>query len=146
MWHFCGKQNNDKIEKIQERALRILHNDYVTDYPVLLSYTGKISMLKSRLHVMILEVYKSLHGLNPVCIRDMFENKNTNYSFRDPSKIIQIKRNTTTYGLRSFTYFGSKLWNELPIDFKELIDITDFKEQLRHWDGPDIEGAITFYV
>ena len=95
---------------------------------------------------MILEVYKSLHGLNPACISDMFENKDTDYSFRDPSKIIQIKRNTTTFGLRSFTYLGSKLWNELPIDFKETVDITDLKERLRHWDGPDIEGAITFYV
>ena len=28
VWMFCGKENSKKIEKIQERALRVLHNDY----------------------------------------------------------------------------------------------------------------------
>ena len=33
VWHFCGKQNNSKVEKIQERALRILYDDYDSEYP-----------------------------------------------------------------------------------------------------------------
>ena len=28
VWHFCGQVNNQKLEKIQERALRILFADY----------------------------------------------------------------------------------------------------------------------
>ena len=36
MWHFCGKTNNQKLEKIQERALRILYNDYTSTYNELL--------------------------------------------------------------------------------------------------------------
>ena len=32
VWHFCGKINNNKIEKIQERALRIFYRDYESFY------------------------------------------------------------------------------------------------------------------
>ena len=27
-WHFCSEANTKKIEKIQERALRFVYNDY----------------------------------------------------------------------------------------------------------------------
>ena len=31
-WHFCGKVNTKKIEKIQERALRFIYSDYTSTY------------------------------------------------------------------------------------------------------------------
>ena len=30
MWHFCREVNNGKIEKINEKAMRILYNEYVS--------------------------------------------------------------------------------------------------------------------
>ena len=40
VWHFCGHINNNKIEKIRERSLRILHQDYDSSYEALLEKTG----------------------------------------------------------------------------------------------------------
>ena len=145
VWHFCGKQNNGKIEKIQERALRILYDDHESEYSKLLDKSGAITMLQSRLNCIILEVFKSIHNANPLCIQDMFEIKKSSYSVRDSSKLVQSKRNTTTFGLRSFTYLGSKLWNDLPNDFKDA-DLALFKDRLWHWDGPNIDDVINFYV
>ena len=145
VWHFCGKQNNGKIEKIQERALRILYDDYESECSKLLDKSGAITMLQSRLNCIILEVFKSIHNANPLCIQDMFEIKKSSYSMRDSSKLVQSKRNTTTFGLRSFTYLGSKLWDDLPNDFKDA-DLALFRDRLRHWDGPNIDDVINFYV
>ena len=103
-------------------------------------------MLQSRLNCIILEVFKSIHNSSPLYIQDMFEVEKSSYSLRDSSKLVQPKRNTTTFGLRSFTYFGSKLWNDLPIDFKETTDLALFKDRLRHWDGPKFDDVINFYV
>ena len=36
VWHFCGKTNNAKLEKIQGRSRRILFNDYTSSYEDLL--------------------------------------------------------------------------------------------------------------
>jgi hypothetical protein len=31
-WPFCSEKNTKKMEKIQERALRFIYNDYVLNY------------------------------------------------------------------------------------------------------------------
>ena len=38
VWHFCGEVNNQKLEKIQERALRILQ----ITIPLIRSYLGEL--------------------------------------------------------------------------------------------------------
>ena len=50
VWHFCSSKSMNKIEKIQERALRILHSDLVSDYYTgLLKRSGKATMTMKRL-------------------------------------------------------------------------------------------------
>ena len=60
-WHFCSEANTNKIEKIQERALRFIYNDYNSTYENLL-IVSKLPTLKVRkLRTMAIEVYKILH-------------------------------------------------------------------------------------
>ena len=75
VWHFCGKSSNKKLEKIQERALRILHNDYSSTYSELLMKTGGNTLLISRLKLSAIEVFKCLKGENPSCLNSMFHVK-----------------------------------------------------------------------
>ena len=42
--HFCSAKSLYKIEKIQERALRLLHNDFASDCAELLKKPGKATM------------------------------------------------------------------------------------------------------
>ena len=35
-WHFCTERNSKKIEKVQERALRFVYEDYLSSYEQLL--------------------------------------------------------------------------------------------------------------
>ena len=49
------------------------------------------------------------------------------YSLQDSSTVVQLKRRATMFGLRSFSYAGSKLWNDLPNYVKEMTDLSDFK-------------------
>ncbi len=36
VWHFCGIQNSRNMEKIQERALRFVYEDFESTYDILL--------------------------------------------------------------------------------------------------------------
>ena len=49
VWHFCSSKSLYKIKKIQEQALRILHNDFVCDYAELLKKSGTSTMEIKRL-------------------------------------------------------------------------------------------------
>ena len=41
IWHFCSAKSVRKIEQIQTRALRILYNDFDSDYKTLLDKSRK---------------------------------------------------------------------------------------------------------
>ena len=74
---------------------------------------------------MALTVFKSINSLNPPCLNDIFSKKSVPYRMRDSCKIEQPRRRTTTFGLRSFSYVGAKVWNELPTYRKETTDLND---------------------
>ena len=112
MWHFCGVTHGNKVEKIQERCLRIIYKDYESSYDRLLDRANTTKLAISRLRILIL-VFKSIHILNPKCISDLYELKSTNYSFRKNVEVLQPKRRTTTYGLRTISSTGAQLWNDL---------------------------------
>ena len=61
--HFCGKTNNNKLEKIQERLLRILQDTYELSYEELLNRNGYSTLLLHRIKLLLLETYKSFHGI-----------------------------------------------------------------------------------
>ena len=64
VWHFCGKTNNQKLEKIQEQSLRILRDTFELTYEELLHKNGSSSLLLYRLKLFIIETYKSFHHMN----------------------------------------------------------------------------------
>ena len=64
VWHFCSSKSLKKIEKIQERTLRILYNDSTSDYNQLLNKSSKASMEVKRLRNFFLEIFKTLNHLN----------------------------------------------------------------------------------
>ena len=61
-----------KIEKIQERALRLLHNDFASDCAELPKKSGKGTMEIKRLRYLALEIFKTVNNLNPCYMMDIF--------------------------------------------------------------------------
>ena len=133
IWHFCGKVTNDKVEKLNERSIRIIYKDYTSSYYDLLEKSEMPTILENRLRFLLLEVFKCIKGRGTPCLRDLFTVKRQHYSFRHPLKIIQPKRKTTKYGLRSLSYLGAKLWNELPFTVcnVEDVDLDHFRNILK---------------
>ena len=69
--HFCGKANSNKLEKLQERSLRILYNDFDSPIHNLINESGQRTLLSNRLKYFILEVFKSIRKLNVACLHDI---------------------------------------------------------------------------
>ena len=145
VWHFCGKTKNQKLEKIQERSLRILHDTFELAYEELLHKNGSSSLLLYRLKLFIIETYKSFHHMNAECLHDLFQFNNTTYETRS-HKLIQPKRKTISNGLWTFSYLGSKLWNDL-VNSKPAIANVEFDELiefLKDWEGPNTNDGFPY--
>ena len=75
VWHFCGEVNTKKIEKIQERALRFLYQDYNSFYDTLLGKSKLPSLKVIRLRAIALEAFKILNNQTPVYLSDILTYK-----------------------------------------------------------------------
>ena len=142
---FCGKQNAAKLEKLQERALRFVYGDYKTTYSKLLSEANVLSLSMHRLRFMAIEMYKCVNHLNPAFLNDMFTLKPSKYNLRDGNIVNQPTFNTITYGYKSFSYYGAKLWNALPHEIKTADNLFQFKILLTEWCATDRASRLTLH-
>ena len=134
-WHFCSKTNTKKLEKIQERALRFIYNDYDSSYEQLLSIACVPSLHVRRMRTMAAETFKILYKLAPLCLHDLVHFKNSNYSFRY-SNIVDLPRvRTTKFGKKSFRYSAAELWNDLPEYIRSVGNFNQFTNLLQSWNG-----------
>ena len=124
------------MEKIQERGLRFVYNDTVSSYAELLSTSGKKMLYIDRLKKLAIFVYKCVKDKGPSSTHNLYSTKNVGYCLRDPHKVTQPDVNTTKFGLNSLSYSGSVLWNQLPVDLKNSVDVNAFKQLIKLWDGP----------
>lgn len=133
VWMFCGKTNLKKLEKLQERALTTVYNDKTLHYQDLLAKSGQLSIRMNLLRLLAVEMFKCVNGINPVYLNEMFAAPVSNYNFRNQKRLLQPMFNTYRYGYKSFRYFGSKVWNILPYDIKNVTDLNVFKKEIFSW-------------
>ena len=62
--------------------------------------------------MLLCEVFKSLNHLNPKYVSELYETKEIDYALRRSKKVHQPKKWISTFGLRSASYTGAKLWND----------------------------------
>ena len=121
------------IEKIPERTLRFVYSDYCSLY----------SEQSGNLHVGIktdsFYTHRDLqnHKQHRTRIHEQYSRPNqSHYSSRRPLNLFVPRINQTTYGLRSFRYQGTVLWNSLPEEIKTASNLSSFKKLIKSWEGP----------
>ena len=107
VWFFTSRESIDKIDKIQERALRFVLKDHISNYKKLLLKSGFDSFRIYAVKSLMIELFKILEGMTPNYLSELFVKAKTPYDTRDKRKLIQTLKRTYTYGLRSFQYHGA---------------------------------------
>ena len=83
------------------------------------------------------EVFKTLNGLSPVYMRDIFKLNNLSYSSGRPYDLKIPRVNQNTFGLKSIKYEGARLWNHLPKTIKSAENLITFRRLIKTWQGPN---------
>ena len=135
VWMFCSKKLKTKLELLQKRALRFLHNDYESDYEHLLAISKKPTMEVKNFRTLAIEIFKTINDLNPPFMKEIFS-RNTN-SERNGTTLLVKMQNTKKYGSDTLRALGPKIWNKLPINIKETTNLDIFKKLIKTWSGPE---------
>ena len=121
----------EKLQKLQNRAARVILQANCEINSSLLLETLKWDKLSSRRRKQkAIMMFKSLKGLAPVYLQDLFSERNTNYDLRDAFRKLNLPKPRTDYLKRSFGYSGALLWNSLPENIRVIRSIEQFKKEI----------------
>ena len=141
VWFFTSPESLRKIERIQERALRITYNDFNSSIKDLLSKAQKTTFLIKQHKNLAIEVFKTLQNLNPSYMKDIFTRNENPYNLRNNSRhendLLNQNFKAFTYGECSLRNLGPKIWNALPMEVKNAKSLNIFKTLIDTWDGPN---------
>ena len=59
-WMFCSRSSNKKINRLHERTLRLVYDDYSSSFEMLLDRDSSFTIHYQNIQSMLIEIYKSL--------------------------------------------------------------------------------------
>ena len=124
------------MEKVQERALRIILRDVQNDYKMLLENSKRNSFHLMRLKLIAIEMFKVTNGMTPIFLQELFTKKQHFYSVRNNITLKLPAYNTITYGKNNLSYYGALLWNNIDMKYKNVNCLNEFKQLISQWPGP----------
>ena len=127
VWYFSSSKSLQKVEKLQEHALRFLYNDHTSSYNDLLMRSSKCMMHVARQRLLCIEIYKTLNHLNPPFMQSIFELRSSTYSLRNANNLAHFRPNQTTFGSKCLQSFGPQIWKGLPNELKSAENLKSFK-------------------
>ena len=130
MWGNCRKRGIGSLQKLQNRAARIIMNSaYDASAAPLIQSLGwpTISNLNQKETVTLM--YKSLNELAPEYMRNLFTKCSDSNSrvLRSTDTDLKLPLLKTSAGEKSFLYRGARLWNSFSKETKVAPSLNAFK-------------------
>ena len=134
VWDGIGSQSSSKLQKLQNRAARMIaectYEIYSSSLLEELNWY-KLSLNRKK-HKAIL-MYKTINKSVPQYLQDLFSLRSCPYSLRDNENKLFVPKPRTDYLKRSFSYDGAVLWNSLPTQLRSAQSLGVFKRGLNNW-------------
>lgn len=146
VWHDCGSTLSKRVEKLQNRAMRIiLHKDRGTCSQDMRNELNILSLFNRRRFLRFLLVFKIVYNVDcPSQLKNtlIFRSSLRERSLRDKS-LLDIPKLSTSLGQTTFKFAAAKDWNSLPKSIRELSSYTIFKNVIyTYLQGDDIDSHI----
>ena len=133
LWTCHKRLLRTQINKIHERALRIVYKDNTTSFESLLEQSGSVSIHHRNLQCLALEIYKALNNLSPPFMSELFQIKEMKFNLRKENTLMSNNVKTENYGKQSISYLAPIIWSQVPNEIKNCKSLTSFKKQIKQW-------------
>ena len=116
VWMCHNLTNNNKVNRLHERCLRLIYNDKNSSCEDLLEKGRSASIHHKNLRTFAVEFFKVFKGLSPVMFAKAFP-------VRQQGQYVMACAKTVSHGLEGLSYIGSNLWDSTPSHMKEIYSI-----------------------
>ena len=83
VWMLHSRTLNNRINRIQERSLRIVYNDQISSFETLLEKDNSTKVHHKNLQVLVTEMFKIQQNIGPVIIKDILPLNIPYYNLRN---------------------------------------------------------------
>ena len=129
-----SRNNNNKINRLHERCLRLIYGDRQSSYEKLLEKDGSVSIHHKNIQFLAIEMFKVKMGMSPEIARDVFQQRTIpHHNFRHQSDFRIPFVRTVYYGSESTSCLGPKVWDIVPNEIKQAKSLNSFKEAIKKW-------------
>ena len=134
VWMFHSRKLNNRINKIHERALRLIYKDYTSSFDDLLAKDNSFKIHQRNLQKLAIEIFKVKKGIAPAIMNSVFELNDNPYSLRKDMAFFKSRNvHTVRYGIETASFVGPRIWNSLPQEIKESTSLQIFKSKIKSW-------------
>ena len=133
VWDVFGETQSKRLQKLQNRAARIILNiSNDVDYTIALRTLGWEPLQTERKKTKARMMYKLLNKMGPKSLTNLFSFKSekTNYHLRDVSSGLYLPKPRTNSMKNSFMYDGANIWNSIPKEIRESKSLSSFRNKI----------------
>ena len=130
---FHSRPLNDKINKLHERALRLVYKNEELTFTELLKKDNSVTIHDRNLQKLAIEMYKAKHNLSPLPVQELFKPADETYNLRNTRSWEIPRVQKVNYGLETLRYRGIITWDLVPDDIKESESLEMFKHKVKQW-------------
>ena len=104
IWMFHSRTLSNKINRLHERALRLVYSDYKSSFCELLDHHKNIQSLA-------IAIYKYFHNLSPCFMNNIFKvNQTVPYDLRKRNVLQCRNPSSARYGTETISYIKIRKW------------------------------------
>ena len=133
IWMNHSRALNNKINRIHERALRLVYRDKKSTFDELLTKDNSVKVHIKNLQVVVTEMFRVKNKESPEIMNRVFPIAEQNYNLRNNCNFVSRRINTVHYGTESLSHLGPNLWRILPDEYKKVKSLNEFKTKIKRW-------------
>ena len=133
IWMFHSRALNTKINRLHERALRLVYKDNNMTFQELLNMDKSFTIHERNLQKLAIEMYKAKNKLSPSFMNIVFPPSNNPYEMRNDSSFKTDNIRTVYNGTETLYFRGPKTWALIPHEIRNSSNLCEFKSKIKQW-------------
>ena len=133
IWMFHNRKLNAKINRLHDRALKIVYKDHSLTYDELLVKDYSFTRHENFLQKLATEMYKINNNLSPTFMKSIFPESKNPYNLRTNNPFKTYNVHSVYKGTETISFRGPKTWALVPDEIKNCSSLTEFKQKINHW-------------